>query len=168
MKITVEIKKSDMILFNLSILPRLKSTYIGLLIISLFTFIAIYLEHGIPYSASDWGFTLLASAIGGVLGIVFGFIISITYVILTSSSKNGTLGKHEYTLSEEGLYEKTIANESLNKWAGISDINVVGNYLCFKISSYLYHILPKHSFESEMQFNEFVSLSKNYWKNAAN
>ena len=168
MNITTDIKKSDIINFNLAVIPQLKSTYIGLLIISCFIFIFVFIELGIPSSASDWIYKLFASVIGGVAGIILGFVISMMYTLQIASSKNGMLGKHHYTISEEGLHEKTIINESMNKWIGVSRINIAGSYLYFQISDYLFHVIPKRCFDSEEQFNEFTALSKKYWHTALN
>ena len=111
---------------------------------------------------------LIGSFGGGIFGMLFGFLFSMISILLMSSSKNGILGEHEYTLSPEGLHEKTSANEGLSKWEGITKVKVAGAYLLFQISGYLFHIVPARSFESQERFLEYSSKSMEYWQNAHN
>lgn len=157
-----------MIRFNLGILPKLRSTYVTILVLALLAFSFIVWKNGIPQTTNDWIAALLGSVCGGIFGMLFGIVFSMITILLMSSSKNGILGKHEYTLSPEGLHEKTSANESLSKWVGIAKVKVVGPYLLFQISGYLFHIVPVWCFDSKKHFNEYVSASKEYWQNANN
>jgi hypothetical protein len=54
--------------------------------------------------------------------MLFGVVVSMISILFMPSSENGILGEHEYTLSPEGLYEKTSANEGLGRWPGISNV----------------------------------------------
>lgn len=168
MKVTTNIKKMDLIRLNLSILPKLKSTYITILSIALLAFIFICWKDGFPQCQKRWIVVSISSLIGGICGMLFGAIISMVSILFMSSSKNGILGEHEYTISPEGLHEKTSANEGLSKWEGISDIKIVGSYLLFQISGYLFHVIPLRSFESKENFEEYHSVSVEYWKNFGN
>lgn len=166
MKVTTNISKIDLIRFNLAILPKLGSTYVTILVITVFAFGFICWDGGIPQTPNSWVTALLSSLIGGVLGMLVGMVFSMTCILLMSSSKNGILGEHEYTLLPEGLHEKTSANEGVSKWRGITKIKVAGPYLLFQISGYLFHIVPARSFESKESFKEYVATSMSYWQNA--
>jgi hypothetical protein len=168
MKVATDIQKSDLIYFNLNLLPRLKSTYLTVLVIAIFTFIFICWKNGCPVSTRQWLGILIPSAIGGVFGMLFGTFFTIISILTKSSLNNGILGKHEFTLLDEGLYEKTSVNEGINSWEGISKMLVVGSYLLFQISGYLFHIIPKRSFSDEKQYREFISVARAHWEKAHN
>ena len=168
MRVTTNISKTDLVHFNLAILPKLRSTYVTILVIALFVFGYICWKNGVPQTQGNWIAILVGSFGGGLFGMLFGVAFSMISILLMSSSKNGILGEHEYTLTHEGLQEKTSANEGLSKWSGITKVKTAGPYLLFQISSYLFHIVPSRSFSSKESFNEFVSSSIEYWQNAHN
>jgi YcxB-like protein len=166
MKVNANISKMDLIRFNFAVLPKLKSTYVCILVFAVFAFCYICWTDGIPQTANKWMVVSISSLAGGVISMLFGLIFSTIFILLMSSSQNGTLGEHEYTLSTEGLHEKTSANEGLNKWQGISKVKVAGSYLLFQITGYLFHIIPERSFESKEVFQEYVGIATEYWQNA--
>lgn len=163
MKIITEITRGDLIRFNLAILPRLKSTYTSMLFISAMVFIWLVWKNGMPNTAIDWIGIIFGSACGGIAGMLAGTLVSFVFILFSSSKTNGTLGHHEYEIRAEGLFEKTPVNEGLSKWAGIHEIRVVGPYLVFRISSFLFHIIPKRSFAREQEFVAFVEASRDAW-----
>ena len=125
MKVTTNIGKLDLIKFNMSVLPRMRSTYITILVIA-----------------------------------------SLTFLYIMSSAKNGVLGEHSYTLLPEELIEKTSANESLNKWHGVVSVKLAGSYLLIQVAACLFHVIPKRSFDSSEQFEEFTSQAIAHWQQA--
>lgn len=168
MKVVTNIKKRDLIRLNFEILPKLRSTYITIICIALFAFGFICWKSGIPHTLERWIVASSASLVGGIFGTFLGFLMNLFPIIFASTKDNGVLGLHEYTLTPEGLHESTSANEGLSKWEGISKVKVSGQYLLFQISSYLFHIVPKRSFSSNEEFNKFVSIATESWKNAHN
>ena len=168
MKVTTNIKKLDLIHCNLMLLPRSRHTYVMIFVIAIAIFVFISWKHGIPQSTKDWVGILIASVAGGLLGVLFSFIFSMISILLRSSKITGVMGEHEYTLSPEGLHEKTEANEGLSKWRGITEVKVVGPYILYQITGYLFHIVPRRSFESDEEFRRYVSSSIEYWENAHN
>ncbi|WP_018016468.1 YcxB family protein [Teredinibacter turnerae] len=168
MKVITNISKIDLICFNLALLPTLRSTYVSILIVAMFVFGFICCKNGFPQTQNNWIAILVGSLGGGFFGVLFGVAVSMISILLMSSSKNGVLGEHEYTISLEGFHEKTSANEGLSNWSGITKVKVAGSYLLFQISGYLFHIVPARSFNAKEDFNEFVSSSMEYWQNAHN
>lgn len=73
---------------------------------------------------------------------------------------------HEYEISEDGLYEKTAANETKTNWNGITDIRRLRHYMLIQIDPGLFHVIPDSSFENEEEFNNFYSASRKFWKDA--
>lgn len=166
MKVTTNIRKLDLIKFNLSILLRMRSTYITILVIACLTFLFIAWGKGLPNTPSKLTIHLACSAIGGLTGMLLGAAFNMITILLMSSTKNGILGKHTYTLLPEGLHEETIANEGLSKWHGVVSIKPAGSYLLIQIGACLFHIIPERSFDSSVQFEEFVNQAISYWQQA--
>ncbi len=166
MKVYTDIRRLDLIQFNLILLPRLRSTYVTILVVALLVAMFVLWNNGIPETTRNWVILVVASLAGGVGGMLAGIFISMVFILSTSSKTNGVLGKHEYEIAAEGLYEKTEANEGLSKWSGIQEVRKVGSFIFFKISGYLFHVIPKRSFESEEEFQGFLKLAINKWHGA--
>lgn len=166
MKVTVNITKFDYIKFNIAILPKIKGTYISILITAIFVFMFLIWWKGIPQTLNSTIAIFLGSIGGGIIGTLAGIIFSFLYVLIMPMKNNGIFGEHEYTITQEGLYEKTVANEGLSKWEGIVRVVMVKSYLLFQISDYLFHIVPKSSFDTSEEFYKFSNHAKSLWKDS--
>ncbi|SDT91333.1 YcxB family protein [Halopseudomonas salegens] len=166
MQVTTNIRKMDLIRLNLLVLPRQRSTYIGMLVLALFAFAVICWMSGFPQTTVNWVAALVGSLAGGIVGTLVGVVFSIVSILLMSSVGNGILGEHVYTLSADGLHEQTVANEGLSKWSGIRQVEMAGQYLIFQISGYLFHIVPQRSFASRAGFEAFAAASIEHWEKA--
>lgn len=167
MIVHTNIKRLDLIHFNLVLLPRLRSTYVAMGMIASVVFVFFLWESGVPKTAPSWMVMILASLGGGIGGMVAGTIVAMRFILATSSKSNGILGEHEYELTSEGLLEKTNVNEGLSRWSGIREVRKVGSFVLFRISGYLFHVIPRRSFESEDAFLEFIEKAKREWRRAA-
>ena len=168
MEVTTNLKKSDLILFNLAIMPKTRSTYTSIFLIAALVFLFIVWENGLPQSSIDWLAITAGSIGGGIAGMLAGIVISFSFILLSSTAKNGILGQHEYKITPEGLHEKTVANEGVSKLEGIQEIQTAGGYLVYRISGYLFHVIPYRSFLSDEARMEFENASMQYWNNAHN
>jgi len=166
MKVTTSITKKDMILWHLTMVPKNRSIYRALAIFVILTFFYTTWKHGYPQNENDWFAAILVSVVGGIFFLSFGVIVTIISILRMSTENNGILGAHEYAITQEGLQEKTLVNDSLNRWEGITSVFNTGKYLFFKIASNQYHIVPAKSFESHEKYNEFVAAAKEYWHKA--
>lgn len=166
MQVKTDIQKSDLIRLNVSAVLRMKSTYITFFIFACLTFVFLVWSKGLPESSHKLIVHLSSSVIGGLTGLVFGFLFNVMAVLSLSSVKNGILGEHIYTLTPEGLHESIATNESLTRWSGVVSVRSMGSCLLIQIGSCLYHIMPRRSFESSLAFDEFVAQAKAYWQQA--
>ena len=167
MKVIANIRRLDLIHLNLALLPRLRSTYVTIGAIALAVAAFVLWQNGVDDTVRNWKLVCLASLASGVGGMLIGMVITMIFILFTSSKSNGILGVHEYEITPEGLFEKTDANEGLNKWSGIQEIRIVGPFLLFRISGYLFHAIPKRSFESTEKFQEFVQMAQTKWRGDA-
>ena len=88
------------------------------------SFAYISVKNGLPESYEQWKIVVIGSVSGGFLATLTYFIWCIVSVLIVSKESNGLLGKHEYEVTEEGLFEKTIANETLNRWESLGKVMV--------------------------------------------
>jgi len=164
MKVKTHITRSDLLRFNYKLLFKLKSTYRTLIFLWLSSFVFFVYLNGMPTSIINWLATIVGAFGGAIIAMLFGFIINMLNIILSSTISTGSIGEHEYELRDEGLYEKTNVNEGLTKWEGIEDIIIIDYFILFKISKYLYHIIPKRSFASKKEFDSFAVIATKKWK----
>jgi len=146
----------------------MRCTYTTIVVVGVFVFAFVTWSRGFPETSNEWIAILVGSAGGGVGAMIAGFLISLVTIVLSGSKSNGVLGEHEYEITSDGLFERTAANEGVSRWSGIEEVRVCRSYALFRISGYLFHIIPKRSFESEQQFNEFVQKAKHSWEHAYN
>ena len=166
MEVQISLKKSDLIHFNFSLLPRDRSTYISILFIAVLVCGFLLWQKGLPHTVEQWAILGAGSFGGGIGGMFAGFLVSMIFIIFSSTEKNGILGHHTYEITSDGLHEITDTNESVSKWEGIQEVRIVGSYFVFRISSYLFHIIPFRSFCSQEVRQEFIRLSLKYWRHA--
>lgn len=67
----------------------------------------------------------------------------------------GVLGKHSLTLDEAGIEEETAVNKTFTKYEGVNRLDETGELLLVFISASAAHIIPKRTFPSEREKDEF-------------
>lgn len=110
-----------------------------------------------------------------LVGVVisFGIALAITLIccsiliaisIYAHSKTQGVLGRHEYSLSSEGLFQKTDIDESTVRWKGVSKVTKSEKYLLIWINKYMCQIFPLRSFKTKEDFDAFALEAYNYWR----
>src|SRR6185436_8528280 len=74
--------------------------------------------------------------------------------------ERGQLGKHKVVLSETGLVESTVVNESSRTWAGIDRIEQDSNYIFIYVAPLMAIIIPKRAFKDVAAAKAFYELSE--------
>ena len=111
----------------------------------------------LPASALE-GLILLALLTSCILAWVLVWaVLGTLFGVLTASTRNGVLGRHRYEISEEGLHESAIANESLVHWQGIHAVKLMKSYLLVFQTPALVHVLPRRCFRREEDFVFFAA-----------
>jgi hypothetical protein len=164
-KVTVNIRRSDLIKLSAYMLLRVRSNLIFALVIAAGIFVCLVATVR-STDMRSWLIITTASIAGGVAGLLASFLISLTWILISSSEKNGTLGIHVFTLSKRGLHESTRATEGLQKWLGIQSMQKSGSFIYIRINSYLFHLIPRRAFATERDFEEFWQKAHGYWKKA--
>jgi hypothetical protein len=121
----------------------------------------VFWETGIPNTEKKWFISISGAFLTGLAVVGIYSVFCIGSILLRSNTSNGILGVHEYELRDEGLFEKTAANETLNRWEGLGKVSVSGPFLLLQVSGFLYHIFPKKCFKTEEDFNSFKTALQN-------
>ncbi len=169
MEVTANITKWDVANLYLHWFFRFK--YLALLVIFIFVSCAIFYPHKTFY---DYQITLIVAIVGGGFSVLVGLLMSLAHVYLISPfiGLKG-LGKHIYTISDNGLYEKAPTNERLDKWTEILSIEKSQNYIYVRVPNLnfltpLFHAIPRRNFKNKDEFYDFYYKATRYWKEAFN
>jgi hypothetical protein len=119
------------------------------------------------YSADRTTIHIAASIItalifGGLVDLVFYILLKILVMIMLSG-KQGVLGEHLIEISEKGVYESTSVNEGLHFWKGVQSIKQDKRYIFIFIEPTMAHAIPKRSFSSPREADEFFNAAIAYW-----
>ena len=154
---TVEtfITRADLVRFNVWFLATAPFTYKYMLCIALGVLSYLVYDRGMPDDVVVWMVMVTGSLLTGFVATLVYFLWCIATVLMVSKVSNGILGKHEYQCQQDGLFEKTIANETLHKWGALGHVRQVGSLLLLQVSGYQYHVFPRHSFENQAQMDAF-------------
>lgn len=153
--VTVNLTRRDLI--EISLRSLLTMRHAGRTFVVVCSLVAVYIFYtrGVPTSSWNW-FALLVAGVGGAIGaLAIGFCMSVLGVLMFSGKAPGVLGLHEYTFVEDGLLEKTDANETLIKWKGAHAVTHTASCLQIEIMPGLMHIVPRRAFPDEHRYAEF-------------
>jgi hypothetical protein len=168
MQVSTDIRRSDLIRFNLYLLPRTTANqiFVGLVAVGVFVYL---LTTKRPASGDSISIAIaaVASLVAGVASLFAGFVISLLFILLTSTEKGGILGSHIYRLTPEGLHESTPVNVALQKWAAIQSVGKSPNFIFLRINSYLFHLIPRRSFDSQEEFESFWANVRKFRESAS-
>ena len=153
--IRVNIRRRDLLLLSLWLIPRHRSNYVAWAVLASIIAAFLVYRRGIPETARTAAVLAFASVIGGLGGIVIGCLLSFAQILVASRRSNGVLGEHTYTLRDDGLHESTEANESLVKWAGLKDVRRTPSYIYVQVAPGLFHVLPRRDFRSLAEYEDF-------------
>jgi len=167
MQIVTNLRRSDLVLLSLYMLPSFWANWVlfGIVVLAFLTIDIAFAQHLTSLAVAQ---ALAVGLVAGVLGMAIAFLVCLALMLVNLKQGGGVLGQHTYTLREEGLHEETAVNQSLQKWSGIQSIIRRGGYVMFRLTpSYLFHIIPRRSFSSDQEFEEFWSKANSLWRPSA-
>ncbi|MBU0914071.1 MAG: YcxB family protein [Gammaproteobacteria bacterium] len=161
MRVTTDISRIDLLKFNLRFMVTSSYMYKYFSIVVTIVLAIVFWKAGLPDTQEKWMISIVGAFLSGLAATAIYFLFCIGSILLRSNTLNGILGVHEYELRDEGLFEKTTANETLNRWEGLGKVAIAGPYLLLQVSGFLYHIFPKRCFKTEEDFNSFKTALQN-------
>lgn len=167
MKVKTTISRWDLLRFNFYLAPRLKANWIAVAVMASLGFIYLSLTSPDPFAAGVLARNLFSGLVGGIGGLLAGTAVCLVFLLLTASSKSGVLGEHEFEITPDGLLERTAANEGLNKWGGIFSVAKSPMQIYVRINSYLCHVIPRHGFSSDTEYEQFYRELHDRWRSSA-
>ncbi|WP_273130862.1 YcxB family protein [Bacillus weihaiensis] len=76
--------------------------------------------------------------------------------MLKEGKNDGIVGKHEMTLSEEGISDHHSTGETKVNWSGIQEFKEDSDYIYLYNSSVSSYIIPKRDLEEQEEFKAFI------------
>lgn len=153
MQVELRITRRDIAWLNISKLFRLKPNINLLVIIVLGVSFFAWRKSAWTGAEIDW-VLVFVSSLGGFAGI---FLISLVFVLVSSTSKSGVISDHTFTIEDVGLREQTDANDTLNYWSAIKKIEKARAAIYVQINPWLFYVLPRRAFGSDQRFEAFFA-----------
>ena len=120
-----------------------------------------------------------ASLLWLVLGVILGALGMLVVVIrlnkvaaqsqdeyLKDPRNQWVFATQRVTISPEGFAESSWFGRTVQRWEVIWDIAVTADHAFFWISTRAAHVVPRHAFRDQQQFEEFVALARRYQQGA--
>jgi hypothetical protein len=165
-KVIATVTRGDILRMNLHLFPRIKANWIMLAALVAFAFAFLIYDDRRPVAAAMLGSNLLWALFAGFCALLGSVLFCVIWVLAVANQKSGVLGEHEYEIRSDGLFEKTVANEGLNRWGGIQTISRSRDQIHVRVSAYLFHVIPKHSFRSDEDFDRYFEQLRHHWQAA--
>lgn len=123
--------------------------------------------RGFPSSWVDVAILPVASGGGAIGSIIFALAFNLVRAVRVARNAHGVLGAHEFLLTDEGILEKTSANESLAKWPSIKSIRATGRAFLIELPMGSLHVIPFRAFSGKAEREHFLLEFKRLAANAA-
>jgi hypothetical protein len=153
--VTAEITRADLARFALRMFPRVRSNWVMWFVVAVGVGAYVVIKNGVPVTSRQWAALAAASTIGASAALLIGVLLSLLTIWLSSGVHNGVLGKHDFSFTDGGLVERTTANETLIKWGGVTAVERGGGYIYIFVAACLAHLIPRRSFRTDEQYEEF-------------
>ncbi len=161
MKVSANISRFDLLMMNLN---ALKSPSTLGWILAVYVFITYPMVFGENKTCCEIEVALLYGLKTTLIlfFIFWGLITFISIVFLSSSG--GILGNHTFTIFPDHFVEETDVNTTTTNWSGIKSIQKTRAAIYVRIAWHSMHIIPKSSFSSPSEFDEFYNKLIEYHK----
>jgi hypothetical protein len=160
MQVSTDIRRWDLLVFNLYMLPRIKHNWIVCAAFLLLTFCVLLIADHLTGNASNIPALVVISVLFTTVGLTVATLFCLAIGLLLAGEKSGNLGSHVISLRKDGLHESTAVNEGLHRWKGISSLLKSKDYLYVGINWYMFHIIPARAFASRGEFERFTTLTR--------
>jgi hypothetical protein len=158
--VSVNLSRGDLVSLNVRSFLTLRQILPTLIVVSALVVAFIGFTRGLPTTPWNW-FALALAASGGAIGaLLVGFLLSIGWIFFAASKAPGILGLHEYAFLEDGLVERTQANETLIKWNCAQSVICTDRHLEIEIAPGLIHLLPRRAFADDTHYAAFCEKAK--------
>jgi YcxB-like protein len=152
--VTVTLTRWDLVRLNVSLMARIRSTWMLLVVMTLAAGLLHASIGGLPGTSRAWLVMGLGVAIAAALGSAAGLVVAV-FLVLFCPDPDTTLGDKTYRFEADGLREKTSVNDTIIRWGGVRDVRRIGDFILINVAPGLYHALPRRSFSSPREYQAF-------------
>jgi hypothetical protein len=165
MNVTADVRRRDLLLVGLLLLPRSRANWYFIAIVGAGVF--VYLMLNAPAASNVILIAeLLLSFVVGVGALLGGFLGNAVCMLVNLEKNSGVLGAHDFSLSPAQLRETTAFNDSQYTWWGIRSVERLGSYILVRVNKFSMFVIPRRAFGSHGEFDAFFQQA-NAWKQAA-
>ncbi len=118
MQYHVLIRRIDLIMMNLLMLPRLPQTYLG------YIFLVACVAYGGVKSLEEHG-VFLWLFVSILLGSIIFLLVNLLYVLfhaIFAKARNGAIGKTVYKFEDSFFIEEALGTETKTRWENIAGL----------------------------------------------
>jgi len=163
MKIQTEVRRIDVLRAIVAVHIGTRQNYIAFLMIAA-VILWLNLYNDDFDNSFSWWFSYSILSLGFTLiGFLFSMLITIPFVLFSSSYYRGVVGWHEYEICKDGFLEKTNINQDKIMWKGINDVRITRSSILMIKNKYFFYLIPKHGFSSEREFEKFADTARTSW-----
>jgi hypothetical protein len=153
--VTVDVTRTDLTYFQIRLLLVHP--------LNRFVFIAVFLFcSGLTLMGSSQvgGLEIVSAILTGLVSVAGAFafcIVLVTgWVWLAPRSHRGSLGERTFTLTTDGLHEKSASGDWTVNWGGATSLFRSGRLIYVGINASLYHLIPRRYFSD-------ASADQSFW-----
>ena len=95
---------------------------------------------------------------------MIGYVAMAVGIMLNPKWRKGRVGEHTVSISDDGLVEETIYNQSKIKWPAISNIAIGRSLIYIPHAGGEIFAIPKHSFDNNDDWVEYSEKLKASWQ----
>jgi hypothetical protein len=164
--IHVDLQVSDVVHALLSVHLRPATLGKAWLIWTFMVGVILVVLRGLPNSGIGVTILAVASAGGAIGSLIFALAFNLVRAVQVARKAHGVLGAHEFSLTDDGIWEKTSANQSLAKWPSIKSIRATGRAFLIELPMGSLHIIPFRAFAGKAEREHFLREFKRLAANA--
>ncbi len=162
MKVTTELKVSDIVAVNVRNYVSNRARYVMCVLIAFAYSAYLISDLGMPADQRAWFIYVAGGVLFAVAFFLLFLIVNLLNAVVIVRDTSGVVGPHEIQILPEGFRDTTPVTDSLTRWPGVHRITRRGDYLSFWISPYLAHVVPGRAFTDAEDFAAFERLARAY------
>ncbi|MCA0202228.1 MAG: YcxB family protein [Proteobacteria bacterium] len=162
MKVTTELKVSDIVAVNLRNYVSNRARYVMCVVIAFAYSAYLISDLGMPADQRAWFIYVAGGVLFAIAFFLLFLIVNVLNAVVIVRDTSGVVGPHDIQILPEGFRDTTPVTDSLTRWSGVHRITRRGDYLSFWVSPYLAHVVPGRAFADAAAFADFERLARTY------
>jgi hypothetical protein len=149
------ITRKDLVLGTFAVSWRSREFWISWGFWVVFIGVFIVLTREMPRSTANWLALSIGATVGATASQIVVLIFGLWRSVRRATEADGVLGEHLFELRENGIFEKTIANETLSAWSSVRSLRRVPGYVLVEVPRGAFHFIPERCFADASEYEQF-------------